>query len=570
MKPLGRWFPLVDQLKGYERRSAAHDLQAGIVLSALLIPAGMAYATASGLPPITGLYATIVPLVVYALVGPSRILVFGPDSSLAPLIAGLVLPLAAGDPGQAIAIAGLLSVVAGAFCLLAAIARFGFLADLLSKPVRFGYLNGIALTVIVSQLPKALGFSGQSENAIDGLRDVWNGVSQGLVDGWAVVISGGSFLLIVGSRRISSRIPGALLAVVGAILVAVVFDLGAKGVSLVGVLPRGFPTPSWPTVIGADFPKIVGAAVGVAFISFADSSVLSRTYALKTGQRVDPNRELMALGMVNVVTGLMQGFPVSSSQSRTPVAEDAGARTQVTGLVGAAVVATMVIAAPGAFRNLPNAALAAIVIAAVLRLVEVNGLVRLRAARRSEFVLAMAAFLAVALFGPIYGIGVAIALSLLNFMRKVWRPYSTELVRVDGLKGYHDVERHPEGHRIPGLLLYRFDAPLFFANGGYFEQDVLRRIDGADAPCRWVVVTAEPITDVDSTGADELSELLDRLDERRVRLVFAELKGTVRDRLAPYGLVDRIGSDRFYRTTGEAVRTYVRETGVTWQDWEDT
>jgi MFS superfamily sulfate permease-like transporter len=229
----------------------------------------------------------------------------------------------------------------------------------------------------------------------------------------------------------------------------------------------------------------------------------------------------------------------------------------------------VIVLVPGAFEYLPDAALAAVVIAAVARLVEVRGVVRLWSARRSEFVLSVAAFAAVAVFGPIEGTGLAIALSLLNFMRKSWRPHTAELVRVDGLKGYHDADRHPEGHRVPGLLLYRFDAPLFFANGGFFEEDLMRRVDGASAPVHWVVVTAEPITDVDSTAIDELAEVLDRLDERGVRLVFAELKGHVRDRLVPFGLVDRIGEERFYRTVGQAVHAYVHEHGVHWQDWED-
>jgi MFS superfamily sulfate permease-like transporter len=347
------------------------------------------------------------------------------------------------------------------------------------------------------------------------------------------------------------------------------WDLTDRGVPVVGQLPRGLPAPTWPAIDAADFAELFVAALGVAFISFADTAVLSRTFAMKNGSAVDANRELAALGAVNVATGVFQGFPVTSSQSRTPVAHDAGAVTQITGVVGALMVALVVIVSPDVFGYLPDAALAAVVIAAVSRLVEVKGLTVLWAARRSEFVLALAAFVAVALSGPIVGTGIAIALSLLNFMRKAWRPHTAELVRVAGLKGYHDADRHPEGARIPGLLLYRFDAPLFFANGGFLEEDLLRRVDTASTPVRWVVITAEPITDVDSTAADELHELLSRLDERGVHLAFAELKGHVRDRLVPYGLVGRIGEDRFYRTVGQAVHAYVRETETPWRDWDD-
>lgn len=562
--------PLLDQVSGYSRRDVSRDLLAGVVLAAVLVPTGMGYAVASGLPPINGLYATIIPLLVYALVGPSRILVFGPDSSLAPLLASAVIPLAAGDPKRAVAIGMLVSLIAGALCVLGAIGRFGFLADLLSKPVQYGYLNGIALTVLATQLPKTLGISSRADDVIQAVRDLVNGVDVGGVNWRSATIAAATVVVVLVARAIDRRIPGALIAVVGAALVVRFSHLGAHGVSVVGDLPRGFPLPRWPGVPWGDLAEIVPVAVGVAFVSFADTSVLSRTYASKTGQRVDANRELFALGAVNLASGALQGFPVSSSQSRTPVAEDAGSRSQLTGIVGACIVAVLVLAAPMAFRYLPSAALSGIVITAALRLVQLGGVLRLKMARRSEFLLSLVAFAAVVLLGPIKGIGVAIALSLLNFMRKVWRPYATELVRVDGLQGFHDIIRHPEGDRVPGLLLYRFGAPLFFANAGFLEQDLLRRINehkaGPGPDIRWVVVLGEAITDVDSTAAEGLAELLDLLEARGVVLVFARLKGTVRDRLEPYGLVQRIGRDRFYPTTSEAVAAYVAETGVVWRD----
>lgn len=560
--------PLVDQVAGYSRRDVSRDLIAGVVLAAVLVPTGMGYAVASGLPPINGLYATIIPLLVYALVGPSRILVFGPDSSLAPLLASAVIPLAAGDPKRAVAIGMLVSLIAGALCVLGAIGRFGFLADLLSKPVQYGYLNGIALTVLATQLPKTLGISSRADDVIQAVRDLVEGLDVGAVNWRSAVIAASTIIVVIVGRAIDRRVPGALIAVVGAAIVVRFAHLGSHGVSVVGDLPRGFPLPRWPGVAWGDLTEIVPVAVGVAFVSFADTSVLSRTYASKTGQRVDANRELFALGAVNLASGVLQGFPVSSSQSRTPVAEDAGSKSQLTGLVGAGIVALLVLSVPMAFRYLPSAALSGIVITAALRLVQLGGVLRLKMARRSEFLLSLVAFAAVVLLGPIKGIGVAIALSLLNFMRKVWRPYATELVRVDGLQGFHDIIRHPEGDRVPGLLLYRFGAPLFFANAGFLEQDLLRRINehgsGPGPDIRWVVVLGEAITDVDSTAAEGLGELLDLLEARGVVLVFARLKGTVRDRLEPYGLVQRIGRERFYPTTSEAISAYVAETGVTW------
>jgi high affinity sulfate transporter 1 len=553
----------------YERSWLVHDLTAGTALVALLAPAGMAYAQASGLPPITGLYATILPLLVYAVVGPSRILVMGPDSALVPLIAASVVPLSGGDPERAIALVALLSVFVGLIGILAGLARFGFLAELLSAPVRYGYLNGIAITVIASQLPKALGFATKAETLPGTLRDTWNGISRGQTNNWAVALAGSALVVIVGLRRALPRVPGLLIAVVGGIVATVAFGLADRGVDLVGDLPSGFPSPRLPDVTWQNVSRLTGASLGIAFVAFADTSVLARVYADKRGGRVDSNRELVALGMVNVASGLFQGMPVSGSQSRTPVAEAAGARTQLTGVVAAVILLGLVVAAPQTFRHLPQPVLAAVVIAAALRIFTIRPLIRLARIRRSEFLLGVAAFVAVALLGVIVGVVVAIALSLLNFMRKAWKPHTAELVRVDGLKGYHDSERHPEGKWIDGLMMYRFDAPLFFANARFFVDDVLMRVDDSSRAIHVVLVTGEPITDVDTTAADAIVELVRRLDERGVALRFAEVKGHVRERMDAMGLVELIGADHFARTTGQAVHTYVDESGVDWVDWED-
>lgn len=567
-----RFVPLVEQLRGYQRNWLARDALAGVVLVALLVPAGMAYAQASGLPPVTGLYATIVPLLVYALVGPSRILVMGPDSSLAPLILAAIVPLAANDPNEAIALAGTLSVIVGVIGVLAGLARFGFLAELLSAPVRYGYLNGIALTIVVNQLPKAFGISVDADGLIDTARAFVQAVVDGATNGWALGIAAGSLLVIFAMARITKVVPGVLVAVVGAIVVTVVFGLGGNGLALVGDLPAGFPAPRLPSTDWDDVSAMFGAALGIAFVAFADTSVLARVFALKRGAKVDSNQELVALGLVNVTSGFFQGFAVSGSASRTPVAEAAGARTQLTGVFAALVLCVLLVAGSGTFRNLPQATLAAVVIAAALRMFAIGPVVRLARIRRSEFLLSLAAFVAVALFGAITGVVIAIALSLLNFMRKAWMPHTTELVRVDGLKGYHDAERHPEGRRVPGLMLYRFDAPLFFANARFFVEDVLERVDRAERagrPVRVVTITAEPITDVDTTAADAIEELVRDLEARDVTVRFAELKGHVRERMADYGLLELIGTQHLARTTGEAVHAWVEESGVRWVDWED-
>ncbi len=564
-----RSVPMLGAVDSYKKSWLVKDLVAGTVLVALLAPAGMAYAQASGLPPITGLYATVIPLLVYALVGPSRILVMGPDSSLAPLIAAAVIPLSDGDPGRAIVIAGLLSVFVGVIGVIAGLARFGFLAELLSAPVRYGYLNGIAVTILVSQLPKALGFSVDSSRLLGTVHDLANGIADGETNRWALALAGAALAVIVGLRQVVPRVPGTLVAVIGGTVATVVFGLADHGVSLVGDLPSGFPSPRLPDVSWQTIGTLTGGAFGIAFVAFADTSVLARVYADKRGERVDANQELVALGLVNVAAGLFQGMPVSGSQSRTPVAEAAGARTQLTGVTAAVVLLAIILGAPEAFRNLPQPVLAAVVVAAALRIFAIRPLVRLAAIRRSEFLLGVAAFLAVAVLGAIVGVVVAIALSLLNFMRKAWKPHTAELVRVDGLKGYHDDERHPDGRRIDGLLIYRFDAPLFFANARYFVEDVLTRIERSPTPIRVVLVTAEPITDVDATAAEAIAELVHDLALQGAVLRFAEMKGHVRERIGSYGLVDLIGADHFARTTGEGVREYVADAGVEWTDWED-
>ena len=567
-----RFVPLTEQLRGYRRGWLVNDAVAGTVLVALLVPAGMAYAQASGLPPITGLYATIVPLLVYALVGPSRVLVMGPDSALAPLILAAIIPFAASDPGEAIALAGLLSVVVGVVGVLAGLLRFGFLAELLSAPVRYGYLNGIALTIVITQLPKAFGFSVDADGLVDTALAFVRGVADGETNVWALGIAASCLAVILLMARLTKVVPGVLVAVVGAIVATLVFGLDGDDLSLVGSLPAGFPTPSLPDTDWDNLTAIFGAALGISFVAFADTSVLARVFALKRGAKVDSNQELVALGLVNITSGFFQGFPVSGSASRTPVAEAAGARTQLTGVFAALILLVLLLVGSDVFRNLPQATLAAVVIAAAVRMLAIKPVLQLARIRHSEFLLSMSALVAVALLGPVTGVAIAIALSLLNFMRKAWKPHTTELVRVDGLKGYHDDERHPEGRRIPGLMLYRFDAPLFFANARFFVEDVLERVDRAERagrPVRVVVITAEPITDVDTTAADAIDELIRDLAARDVTIRFSELKGHVRERMAAYGLIDRIGEQHLSRTTGQSVHTWVAESGVDWIDWED-
>ena len=564
-----RWIPAIGQARHYERGWLGRDITAGIVLTGLLAPAGMAYAVAAGLPPVAGLYASIVPLFVYAVFGPSRIMVLGPDSALTPLIATAVLPAMALAPAEGLATAAMLAILAGIICVAAGLARFGFLAELLSAPVRYGYLHGIAITIAVGQTAKICGFSVRSESLFGQLRDLINGLGDGKFREWALWIGLLCLAIILVLRASAKRMPATLIAVVVGIVVSLAFDLERRGVPVVGDLPRGIPSPAFPHLHWTQIRSLFGASLGIAFVAFADTSVLSRAMAIRRREPVDPNRELIALGLGNIASGLFHGFPVSSSSSRTPVAEASGARTQLTGVAAALAMIAVAMAAPATFRHMPEATLAAIVLAAAISLIDIPAMVILFQVRRSEFVLAISAMMAVALLGPVSGAVVAVSLSILNFLRLAWKPYTAELVRVDGLKGYHDRARHPEGHVIPGLLLYRFDAPLFFANARFFADDLHRRIAQQDTPVVRVIVTAEPITDVDATAAEMLTDLLTDLTDHRIELRFAELKGTVHERVDRYLVFKSAMSEHTARTTGEAVKAYLRDFEVPWLDWED-
>ena len=564
-----RALPILAALRGYGLDSFRADLVAGIVLSALLVPAGMAYAQAAGLPAITGLYATVGPLVAYFLVGPSRILVLGPDSALIAPIAATIIPLAGGDAGRSVALAAALALMVGAICVGAAAARLGFLTDLLSRPVRVGYINGIALTVIVSQVPKLLGFSVDASDFLGESIGIVRGVVDGRVVPVALVIGGGALVMMLVLRRVSRRLPGILIAVILATLAVTVLGL-ANQLTVVGAVPRGFAATGIPAVSLADLLALVPGALGIALIAFTDTSVISRTFAARRGDSVDPDHELVALGVANVAGALIGGFPISSSATRTPVAEAAGATTQVTGLVGAVVVVLLLVVEPGLLTNLPSTALAAIVIAAALSLFDLSGAGRLLRLRRSEFGLSIVSFLGVVLFGVLPGIGIAVGLSLLDFIRHAWRPHDAVLGRVPNYKGYHDIERHPDALQVPGLLLYRWDAPLFFANADLFRIRALAVVRGVEPPVRWLVVSAEPVTDVDTTAADALDELITDLARAGVELHFAEMKGHVKDRLRDYGVYQRMGDTCFHPTVGTAVKAYLAGHAVAWVDWEDS
>ena len=552
-------------VRDYERPWLKSDLAAGAALSAFLIPAGMAYAEAAGLPAVTGLYASIIPLLAYAVFGPSRVLIIGPDSSLAPMIAAAILPLAATEPDHAVALAGVLAIMIGGLLLAGRVFKLGFVTGLLSKPIRVGYLNGIALVIMLSQLPKLLGIPGTGGSLVGTAAGTAQAVAQGAINPLALLFGAGTIAVIVGCRFLPWKLPGVLIAVVAATALTAALDL-TTALPTVGSLPRGLPAPALGGISLDDVIALLGPAAGIALIAFADTSVLSKSFAARSGVQVDGNQEMGALGVANVASGLFGGFPISGSTSRTPIALEAGAKSPLSGAVAAALVALFMIVAPGVTAFLPSSVLAGVVMVAAASILDVKTLLRLLRMSRTEAALLVATFLGVAFVGVLEGIVVAIGLSLIAFVLRALDPYRTELGSVGDVPGYHDLSRHPEGQRVPGLVIARFDAPLFFANGAVFTEHIRTLVDNAPEPARWVIVASEAITGLDTTALDDLVALDDELAKRGISLVFAEMKGPIKDRLIRFGVSSRFGPDHFFPTVTNAVRSYKRIFGLDQQD----
>jgi high affinity sulfate transporter 1 len=555
-----RWMPGVRALRTYDRSWAPRDLIAGIVLVTLLVPQGMAYAEVAGLPPITGLYTTVVCLVAYALVGPSPVLVLGPDSALGPMIAATILPLAAGSQEAAIALAGMLGLLVGLITVGAGVARLGFVADLLSKPVRTGYLAGLAIVIFVGQLPKLFGFSTEADGLVAEVVAFIRGLD--MTNVWALGIGLLSLAIIIGLQRLAPRVPGILVAVVVSIVLSVVLDLADQhDVAVIGMLPQGFPLPSFPAVDPSDIPLLFAGAVGISLVAIGDTISTSGGFAARSGYEVNGNQELAGIGSANLAAGMFGGFPVSTSGSRTAVAFQSGAKTQLTGLVAAALVLAMLLVVPGLVKDMPQPVLAAVVIAASISLFDVAELRRLFRVRKTEFALAMACLLGVALIGVLQGIIVAVALSVVYIFKRAWAPYSAVLGKDPDVPGWHDIVRYPDAEQVSGLLIVRWSAPLFFANANQFRDLIRELVKAAAAPPRWVLVAAEPITDIDTTAGAMLADLELELNAAGIHLAFAELQSSVRDTIMRYGLLETIDEGRFYRSVHEAVEVLGREAG---------
>jgi high affinity sulfate transporter 1 len=535
--------PGVGMLRTYKPAWLRFDLIAGIVLAAILVPQGLAYAELAGLPPVTGLYTTIACLVVYALLGPSRVLVLGPDSSVSPLIFAAITPLiVANDTATAVALAGMLALMVGLIEIGLGLGKLGFIADLLSKEVQVGYMNGLAITIIVGQLPKLFGFSTEGDTFIDDFVAFFQNLDQ--TNTTTLLVGLGTLALLVGLPYVSKKIPAILVAVVAATVVSAVFALSAEGVKTVGELPSGLPTPAFPWTNASDLAMLAAAAAGIVLVSLTDTIATSSSFAARRGDEVNADREMIAVGASNLGAGLFQGFAISVSSSRTAVAEQAGAKTQLTGLVGAGLVIVMLVVIPGLLKDLPQTALAAVVIMAAVSLADVAVLRRFAHVRKTALFLSLVATTGVVFFGVLEGILIAAILSILLFFRRSWWPPGAVLGYVPELDSWHDVERYPDAEKDEGIVIYRWEAPLFFANAGIFRQQV-RRLVLKHRP-RWIVLQCEAITDIDVTAADMLGQLDVELNAQGIHMAFVELRSRLQDRVKTYGLLETLDQDHFY------------------------
>jgi sulfate permease, SulP family len=546
--------PGVWVLRGYQRSWLRGDLLAGVTVAAYLVPQVMAYAEVAGLPAITGLWAAAAPLVVYAILGSSRQLSVGPESSTALMTAAAVTVLIAGDQQRYAETAAVLALAVGVVCLLCWLARLGFLANLLSHPVLIGYMAGIAVLMIVSQLGKVTGIDVEGDSSLSEVRFFIAYLGQAHLP--TLLLAGATFAVLVAFQRLLPRWPGPLIAMVLAAVTVAVLDLGQVGVATVGGVPRGLPPASIPDFSAIDLSTLVPAALGVTIVAYSDNIATARAFAARRREEIDARQEFLALGAANLGAGLFSGFPVSSSGSRTVIGDAIGSRTQLYSLVAAAVLLLTMLFLGPALSTFPLAALGALVVFAALRLIDFAELRRIARFRRSELFLALATTAAVLIFDVLYGIAVAVALSILDLLRRIARPHDGILGFVQGLAGMHDIDDYATGRQVPGLLVYRYDAPLFFANAEDFKRRALASVDAADPPVEWFLLNAEANTEVDLTAVDTLEEVRRTLAERGIVFALARAKFELREILASTGFVDRIGEDRVFLTLPTAVSAY--------------
>jgi high affinity sulfate transporter 1 len=550
--------PGITLLRTYRMSWLRSDLIAGVTVAAYFVPQVMAYSELAGLPAVTGLWAALAPLVLYFLLGSSRLLSLGPESTTALLTAAAIGPLAAGDPARYAVLAAVLALLVGAICVVGWLARLGFLADLLSKPVLVGYLAGIAVLMMTSQLGRLTGAPVHGDSPLALVRSAIQ-----LFGEWQlapVLMSVTALALLLASARWTPWLPGPLIVVALAAVVTWAAGLADKGVAVVGEVPSGLPVPHLPPLSGEDLRLLALPALGVALVGYTDTVLTGRAFATRGGDPLDPDRELLVLGLGNVSASLVHGYPISSSGSRTAVAEASGAKSQVYSLVAAAVIVSTLLFAGPLLAAFPIPALGALVVYAALRLIEVAEFRRIAAFRGSEILLAVATTVGVIAVDVLYGVLVAVALSVLDLLRRVARPHDGILGYVPGIAGMHDVDDYPEARPVPGLVVYRYDSPLFFANAENFRRRAIAAVDAAEPPVRWLLLNTEANIEIDITAVDALDSLREELTGRGIVLALARVKQDLRDDLESAGFIDRLGPHRIFYTLPTAVEAFHQET----------
>lgn len=544
-----RWLPGVASLRTYKLAFLQHDLAAGLTLGAVMVPVGLAYGELAGLP-LAGIYGSMLPLLAYALFGSSRQLVVGPDTAMAAIVAVAVAPLAHGDPARLASLAAGLGVMTGIFCLMAGFLRLGFIADFLSKPVIVGFMHGLALVILGAQLPKVLGFKSQGETTLEQFHSIVQRL--GDTNLTTLAIGGSCFAVILLCRRFAPRVPGAVLAVVGSILAVVWLGLDKQGVAVVGRIPAGLPGVSLPLLSLADVDELLPIALVAALLSFSDTMITARAFAARNRYRIDPNQELLGIGGANLVSGLTQGLPISASDTRTAVAEASGGRTQATCVIAAAVVACVALWATSLLYYLPTAALGGILIASAWGLCDFGDFGRLWRFRGISLACALVTLAGVVALGVMEGILVGVVFALVLLLRALAFPVDAVLGRTpDG--GWHDTAHRADANMVTGLLVYRFAAPLFFANCNRFRERIEALVEAAPQPLAGVVIDGSALQDVDLMGCETLLELDQDLAGRGVRLVFGNLQDRVRRDIERGLSLAGQGDDACYPTVAAAV-----------------
>lgn len=546
--------PGLAQFRGYQQGWLRADVVAGVTVAAYLVPQVMAYATLAGLAPVVGLWTVIVPLAVYAVLGSSRQLSVGPESTTAVMTAAVLAPRAEGDPVRYAALAALLALLVGVFCWVAGVLRLGVLANLLSRPVLVGYMAGVAVVMIASQLGTVTGIDVSGEEFVDQVGSLIAGAAQ--LQWPTVVLSVAVLGALIVLAWGAPRAPGPLIAVLVATVVVALLSLDRHGIAVVGAVPDGWPVLTLPHATVNDALSLVIPAIGIAVVAFSDNVLTARIFASRKGQDIDANAELRAVGICNVAAGAVQGFPVSSSGSRTAVGDLLGSRTQLYSIVALGCVLAVLVGGRGVLAMFPSAALGALVVYTGLRLINVAEFRRLARFRRSELVLAAATIVAVLGLGVLYGVLVAVALSILDLLRRVAHAHDSVLGFVPGVDGMHDIDDYPQARPVPGLVVYRYDAPLCFANAEDFRRRALAAVEHNHPPTEWFVLNAEANVEVDLTALDALESLRAELSRRGIVFAMARVKQDLRDALRAADLIDPIGQDRIFMTLPTAVQAF--------------